>query len=192
MDSSSADFGVGIVIETITDGKEHDVAVKDIIAHGSADRDGTVEKGDRILMIGDLDAHELVNSAGADTGTVFRKHLKGPSGSHVSLQIRKPSGKVLSVLLVRGNAGYWALYDQLHKANLDLVSLRRELADAHVAAEKATSMLQVARAEKAGAEEQAIKESRARTDLENRCKLLTSQFDNMAKELQARAPVLLS
>lgn len=45
--SKGGDFGVGIVIETITDGKEHDVAVKDIVAHGSADREGTVEKGVR-------------------------------------------------------------------------------------------------------------------------------------------------
>lgn len=68
--------------------------------------------------------HDRVGVSGADTGTVFRKHLKGPSGSHVSLQIRKPSGMVKTVHLERGNAGYWAIYDQLHKANLDLVSLR--------------------------------------------------------------------
>eukprot|EP00277_Geminigera_cryophila_P039855 CAMPEP_0173100998 /NCGR_PEP_ID=MMETSP1102-20130122/36558_1 /TAXON_ID=49646 /ORGANISM="Geminigera sp., Strain Caron Lab Isolate" /LENGTH=752 /DNA_ID=CAMNT_0013994589 /DNA_START=27 /DNA_END=2285 /DNA_ORIENTATION=- len=178
------DFGVGLVIETRVVGDHVDVSVKDLVAHGSADKDGRVEIGDKILKIGEIDTEQLVN-AGGDSGSIFRKHLKGPSGTTVDLEIQKQSGAVVTISLTRGNAGYWALYDALHIAKLDIVSLKRDMADALVAVDKVNAQLALEHTATLSAEEQARKDSRSKTDAELRVKNLQNQIENLYKEMKS-------
>jgi hypothetical protein len=180
------DFGVGLIIETIVDGSDVSVSVKDVVAHGSADRDGRVQKGDKIISV---DGHraEIIVTKASVSNSLLGKYLKGPSGTTANIEIQKAfTGQMLVVSLKRSNAGYWALYDSLHMANINIVSLKRELADAQVAVVKANDVADLARAEKAAAEECARTESRAKTDLEFKVKSLQKHQEALYKELEMK------
>jgi hypothetical protein len=182
------DFGVGLIIETIVDGSEVSVSVKDVVAHGSADRDGRVQKGDKIISVDGHHAKIMVTKGPpGPLNSLLGKYLKGPSGTTANIEIQKPfTGQKLVVSLKRSNAGYWALYDSLHIANMNKVSLKRELADAQVAAVQANAVANIARAEKAAAEECARAESHAKTDLEFKVKSLQKQQEALYKELETK------
>ena len=180
------DFGVGLIVETIVDGSDISVSVKDVVAHGSADKDGRVQKGDKIISV---DGHraEIIVTKASVSNSLLGKYLKGPSGTTTNIEIQKAfTGQKLSVSLKRGNAGYWAIYDSLHIANINIVSLKRELADAQVAAVKANAVADQARAEKAAADECACTESHAKTDLESKVNSLQKHQEYLYKELEMK------
>jgi chromosome segregation ATPase len=168
----------GIVIRGQGIDEELRVNVKDIVAHGSADRDGRVTPGDNILAIQGINVLQLGSLE------VCRKHLKGPSGTSVRIDIGKASGETLSVTLERGNAGYWALYDTLHKANLDIVSLKRELADAQLAVKKASDDADDVRKLSVDAEEKTRTAINLKREFETRCENLKSQTEELLETIQ--------
>ena len=79
--------------------------IKQIVAGGSADREGTLRQGDVIVLVTGY-------PAGLHTADEIKDSFKGPSGTVVNLSWAKPDGRSGLIPMPRGNAGYWALKDK--------------------------------------------------------------------------------
>ena len=97
--------GVGIFFQQDAGGF---VVVKSIVKGGSAERDGTVQIGDRILSVDD-------RSVAGESLPVLRSLILGPQGSAVKMKFARQSSHVsaqeFSISLIRGTSEYFSEKD---------------------------------------------------------------------------------
>jgi hypothetical protein len=97
--------GVGIFFQQDVGGF---VVVKTIVKGGSAERDGTVQIGDRILSVDD-------RSVAGESLPVLRSLILGPQGSSVKMKFARQgsngSAQDFSVSLIRGTSEYFSEKD---------------------------------------------------------------------------------
>jgi hypothetical protein len=104
--------GVGIFFQQEVGGF---VAVKTIVKGGSAERDGTVQVGDRILSVDD-------RSVAGESLPVLRSLILGPQGSAVKMKFARQSVRggaaEFSISLIRGTSEYFSEKDSASRAQL--------------------------------------------------------------------------
>lgn len=97
--------GVGIFFQQDVGGF---VVVKTIVKGGSAERDGTVQVGDRILSVDD-------RSVAGESLPVLRSLILGPQGSAVKMKFARQSShsgaQEFSISLIRGTSEYFSEKD---------------------------------------------------------------------------------
>mmetsp|Transcript_24046 Transcript_24046/g.53965 ORF Transcript_24046/g.53965 Transcript_24046/m.53965 type:complete len:740 (-) Transcript_24046:52-2271(-) len=185
----NGDHGVGIIFEREMKEGEVVVTIKDIIAHGSAFRSEKLSPGDEIITV----ENENVQESKMSTERV-KALFMGPSGSFCNFEVKRSDGSREKMKLERGNAGYWALYDQLQRAHAEIKGRDDEIYSWKRKYDGLERKIHSLEEEIASLNEKLRKEIAARTKAENMIKVVEDERDRVkgdCQRLEAKIEVLL-
>ncbi|EKX39790.1 hypothetical protein GUITHDRAFT_114039 [Guillardia theta CCMP2712] len=185
----NGDHGVGIIFEREEKDGEVVVTIKDIIAHGTAFRSGQLSPGDEIITVENESIQETKMSKDR-----VKALFMGPSGSFCNFEVKHSDGSREKMKLERGNAGYWALYDQLQRAHAEIKGRDEEIYSWKRKYDGLERKIHSLEEEIASLNEKLRKEIAARTKAESMIKVVEDERDRVkgdCQRLEAKIEVLL-